>query len=119
VLIDVRAAGVNFPDVLLSYGKYQFKPPPPFVPGAEAAGVMKAVGQGVTACSVGERVAATMIHGAFAERIAVPRSSTARASKRARRLRPHVDEALPFSRGGEALTRLAKREVMGKIVLVP
>jgi NADPH:quinone reductase len=37
VLLDVRAAGVNFPDVLLTRGKYQFKPPPPFVPGGEAA----------------------------------------------------------------------------------
>ena len=46
VLVDVRAAGVNFPDVLLSYGRYQIKPEPPFVPGGEAAGVVKAVGWG-------------------------------------------------------------------------
>jgi NADPH2:quinone reductase len=72
VLIDVRAAGVNFPDVLLSYGKYQFKPPPPFVPGGEAAGVVQAVGAGVTSVAPGDRVAATVIHGAFAERIVVP-----------------------------------------------
>lgn len=71
VLVEVRAAGVNFPDVLLSYGKYQFRPPPPFVPGGEAAGVVKAVGAGVTAVAPGDRVAATMVHGAFAERIVV------------------------------------------------
>jgi NADPH:quinone reductase len=76
VLLEVRAAGVNFPDVLLSYGKYQFKPPPPFVPGGEAAGVVKAVGEGVTTVAPGDRVAATVIHGAFAERIVVPALAT-------------------------------------------
>lgn len=71
ILVDVRAAGVNFPDVLLSRGKYQFKPEPPFVPGGEIAGVVRAVGAGVTSLAVGDRVAATMIHGAFAERVVV------------------------------------------------
>lgn len=71
ILVDVRAAGVNFPDVLLSHGKYQFRPPPPFVPGGEIAGVVQAVGPGVTSLSAGDRVAATMIHGAFAERVVV------------------------------------------------
>ena len=69
ILIDVRAAGVNFPDVLLSHGKYQFKPPPPFVPGGELAGTVTAIGSGVKTIAVGDRVAATMIHGAFAERV--------------------------------------------------
>jgi NADPH2:quinone reductase len=72
IAIDVRACGVNFPEVLLSRGKYQFKPPPPFVPGGEASGVVAAVGAGVTSLAPGDRVAATMIHGAFAERIVVP-----------------------------------------------
>ena len=72
VLIDVRAAGVNFPEVLLSYGKYQFKPEPPFIPGGEASGVIGAIGAGVTSLKVGDRVAATMINGAFAEKIVVP-----------------------------------------------
>ena len=75
VLIDVRACGVNFPDVLLSRGMYQFKPPVPFVPGAEAAGVVAAVGAGVTSIAPGDRVAATMVNGAFAERICVPEIS--------------------------------------------
>lgn len=70
--IEVRAAGVNFPDVLLSHGKYQFKPPTPFIPGGEVAGVVSAVGPGVTTVAVGDRVAATMIHGAFAEHVVVP-----------------------------------------------
>ena len=76
VLIDVRAAGVNFPDVLLSRGKYQFKPEPPFSPGSEAAGVVAAVGAGVTSVAPGDRVAATAIYGAFAERIVVPELAT-------------------------------------------
>src|SRR3954454_22172530 len=70
VVIDVRAAGVNFPDVLVSYGKYQFKPEPPFVPGAEVAGVVSAAGPGAR-LRVGDRVAATMVSGAFAEQVVV------------------------------------------------
>ena len=76
VLIDVKAAGVNFPDVLLTRGKYQFKPPPPFSPGGEAAGVVKAVGADVNDLAVGDRVATTLIYGAFAERIVVPAMAT-------------------------------------------
>jgi NADPH:quinone reductase len=72
VAIDVKAAGVNFPDVLLSHGKYQFKPQPPFIPGGEVAGVVRAVGPGVTSVAVGDRVAATMIHGGYAEQVVVP-----------------------------------------------
>ncbi len=75
VAIDVRAAGLNFPDVLLSYGKYQFKPSPPFVPGGEAAGLVAEVGEGVTRVKKGDRVATTMLHGAFASRIVVPEPS--------------------------------------------
>jgi NADPH2:quinone reductase len=75
VLIDVKAAGVNFPDILLTRGLYQFKPPVPFSPGGEAAGIVRAVGAGVTSVAVGDRVATTTIHGAFAEVIAVPEVS--------------------------------------------
>jgi NADPH2:quinone reductase len=71
VLIDVRAAGVNFPDVLLSRGLYQFKPTPPFTPGGECSGVVREVGTGVTVVAPGDRVAATTVHGAFAEKICV------------------------------------------------
>ncbi|MDB4961366.1 MAG: putative Zn-dependent oxidoreductase [Myxococcales bacterium] len=72
VLIEVKACGVNFPDVLLTKGMYQFKPTPPFSPGGEAAGIVRAVGAGVTSLAVGDRVAATMVYGAFAEQIVVP-----------------------------------------------
>ena len=75
VVIDVKACGVNFPDILISRGLYQFKPAPPFIPGGEAAGIVKAVGAGVTDLAVGDRVAATMMYGAFAEQIAVPAGS--------------------------------------------
>jgi NADPH2:quinone reductase len=71
VVVDVRAAGVNFPDVLVSYGRYQFKADPPFVPGGEIAGVVSGVGSGVTGIEIGDRVAATMLSGAFAEKVAV------------------------------------------------
>lgn len=72
VLVEVKAAGVNFPDVLLTYGKYQFQPTLPFSPGGEVAGVVLAVGDGVDHVAVGDRVAATMLHGAFAEQVVVP-----------------------------------------------
>jgi NADPH2:quinone reductase len=75
VVIEVKAAGVNFPDVLITQGKYQFKPPPPFVPGGEVAGVVRKVGAGVTRLTVGDRVAATMLFGAFAEQVAVPEAA--------------------------------------------
>jgi NADPH:quinone reductase len=76
VLVEVKAAGVNFPDVLLSYGKYQFKPEPPFIPGGEAAGIVTAVGEGVQSTFIGDRVALWLIHGAFAERVVVPEAAT-------------------------------------------
>src|SRR5688500_20352973 len=75
IVLDVHAAGVNFPDVLITQGKYQFKPPPPFVPGGEVAGVVSAIGSGVTRFAVGDRVAATMLFGAFAEVVAVPEAA--------------------------------------------
>ncbi|MEO6418069.1 MAG: alcohol dehydrogenase catalytic domain-containing protein, partial [Polyangiaceae bacterium] len=76
VLVDVRAAGVNFPDVLLTYGKYQFKPELPFSPGGEAAGVVTAIGAGVTTVKPGDRVAVSLLNGAFAERIVAPEMAT-------------------------------------------
>jgi NADPH:quinone reductase len=75
VLIEVHAAGVNFPDVLLTYGKYQFKADPPFIPGGEAAGIVRAVGHAVTDVAPGDRVATTMMSGAFAEQVVVPEAA--------------------------------------------
>ncbi|MCF1252984.1 NADPH:quinone oxidoreductase family protein [Pseudomonas putida] len=72
ILLDVQAAGVNFPDTLIIEGKYQFQPPPPFSPGGEAAGVVAAVGEKAGAFKVGDRVMALTGWGAFAEQVAVP-----------------------------------------------
>ncbi|KUI08125.1 NADPH:quinone oxidoreductase [Mycolicibacterium acapulense] len=70
VVIRVRAAAVNYPDVLLIGGNYQVKVPPPFSPGSEMAGEVIAVGDGVD-CRVGSRVTATTFVGAFAEQAVV------------------------------------------------
>lgn len=72
VLLDVQAAGVNFPDTLIIEGKYQFQPPLPFSPGGEAAGVVSAVGEKVSGFKVGDRVMALTGWGSFAEQVAVP-----------------------------------------------
>jgi NADPH:quinone reductase len=67
VVIDVRAASVNFPDVLVIQNKYQMKPELPFTPGSEFAGVVRAVGPDVKRLKAGMRVAAYTAQGAFAE----------------------------------------------------
>lgn len=72
VAIDVQAAGVNFPDVLIIQNKYQFKPALPFTPGSELAGIVRAVGEGVTHYKAGDRVIAFVGQGAYAQQIAVP-----------------------------------------------
>jgi NADPH2:quinone reductase len=72
VVIAVHAAGVNFPDALMVMGQYQVRPPLPFTPGGEAAGVIIEVGSGVTHLHVGQRVVAFTRTGAFAERLSAP-----------------------------------------------
>jgi NADPH:quinone reductase len=72
VVIDVHAAGINFPDILITKGQYQFKPSPPFSPGGEVAGVVSAIGSGVTSVAVGDRVAGTMLYGGYAEKALLP-----------------------------------------------
>lgn len=75
VLIDVRAAGLNFPDVLMIQGKYQYQPDLPFVPGAECAGVVDEVGSKVTRYRVGDKVVAMGMTDAFAEKFVVDEKS--------------------------------------------
>ena len=67
IRIGVRACGVNFPDVLMLENKYQRKPPLPFAPGMEVAGVVTAIGDGVRGFKIGDRVAAFIAHGGLAE----------------------------------------------------
>jgi NADPH2:quinone reductase len=72
VLVDVRAIGCNFFDILMVQGKYQVRPPLPFSPGSELAGVVRAVGPGVTRTRPGQRVVSTVEWGAYAEQAVVP-----------------------------------------------
>ncbi len=67
VLIEVKAASVNFPDALMVQGLYQVKPPLPFTPGAEISGIVKSVGTEVRHCKAGDRVIALTGTGGFAE----------------------------------------------------
>lgn len=69
VRIRVHAAGVNFPDVLMIKGEYQFKPPFPFSPGGEVAGEVTEVGAGVDGVAVGDRVLSVVGSGGFAEEV--------------------------------------------------
>lgn len=71
VAVAVKACGVNFPDGLIIENKYQFKPPLPFSPGAEVAGIVKAVGEGVMSPKVGDRVIASCGWGGMAEQVIV------------------------------------------------
>ena len=71
VRVEVHAAGVNFPDLLMIEGKYQYKPPFPFAPGAEASGVVLETGAKVTGIRPGDRVIAMTGSGAFAEQVVV------------------------------------------------
>ena len=72
VLINVHAIGHNYPDILMLQGKYQTKPQRPFVPGRDVAGVVAAVGEGVTRVQPGDRVAAPLRWGGYAEQAVGP-----------------------------------------------
>ena len=85
VRIAVKAAGVNFPDTLIIRDLYQFKPPRPFAPGGEVAGVIEAVGDGVAGFAPGDRVMAGGINGGFATHFI---AEAARTNK--------IPDAMPF-----------------------
>lgn len=88
VIIGVRAVGINFPDTLIIEDRYQFKPPRPFAPGAEVAGVIEAIGDNVKGLARGDRVMAVPGWGGLAERIAVPASTVFR-----------IPDAMSFEQG--------------------
>ena len=75
IVVQVSAAGVNFPDALMVMGQYQVRPPLPFTPGGEAAGVITAVAADVVHLQVGQRVVVFTRTGAFAERVCAPASA--------------------------------------------
>ena len=70
VVIQIKACGVNFPDLLITQGLYQFKPSLPFSPGAEVSGIVKEVGEGVTHLNVGDRVFTGLLFGGYAQEVA-------------------------------------------------
>ncbi|HSG89226.1 MAG TPA: NADPH:quinone oxidoreductase family protein [Pseudomonadales bacterium] len=72
VRVRLKACALNFPDVLMIQGGYQFKPPLPFAPGMEAAGDVESVGAGVTGLKAGDAVVVNMRHGGLAEAVTVP-----------------------------------------------
>ena len=78
VRVEVAAAAVNFPDVLLIANEYQISVPPPFVPGSEFAGVIVETGDGAEAFAVGNQVTGTGLYGAFAEEVVVPAAALSR-----------------------------------------
>jgi NADPH2:quinone reductase len=85
VLVEIRAIGCNFPDILMVQGKYQVKPPLPFAPGHEVAGTVRSVGAQVNALRPGQRVIANLEWGGYAER----------AVTEARRVHP-IPDAMPW-----------------------
>jgi len=92
VVVSVRAVGVNFPDFLIIQDMYQFKPERPFSPGGEISGIVKSVGEGVTALKPGDRVFGSCGWGGMAEEIAVE----------ARRL-VRMPESMPFEEAAALL----------------
>ena len=88
VLVNIKAAGINFPDLLNIAGQYQVKTPLPFVPGNEAAGIVEVVGEDVTRFKEGDRVIITPLAGGFAEKCVV-----------AERLCLHLPGSMSFEQG--------------------
>lgn len=92
IVVSVKAVGVNFPDFLIIQDMYQYKPPRPFSPGGEIAGVVKSVGDGVTAFKPGDKVFGSTGAGGMAEEIVVP----------ANRMNP-LPDFMPFEEGASLL----------------
>ena len=75
LLVRVKACAINYPDVLIIEDKYQFKPPRPFAPGGEIAGIVEQTGDGATGWTVGDRLIAMLGHGGLAEKVLVAAAS--------------------------------------------
>jgi NADPH:quinone reductase len=92
VRVAVRACGVNFPDLLIIQDLYQYKPPRPFAPGSEVAGIVDAVGEGVEHVRVGDRVLLSPARGGMAEKAVGPASNCWK-----------IPEAMPFDEAAALL----------------
>ena len=75
LLVRVKACAMNYPDVLIIEDKYQFKPPRPFAPGGEIAGVVEQVGEGISGWSEGDRLITMLGHGGLAEKVLIAPAS--------------------------------------------
>lgn len=116
VLIDVIAAGLNFADTLITAGKYQLKPQPPFVPGFEVAGRVAAIGDAVSGYEAGDLVMGLLDWGGFAERVAAP-------AARVFKLHPNADPiaaaGFPVAYGTAHLgLRFRARLAAGETILI-
>lgn len=96
VVIDVKAAGVNFPDILLVEGKYQMKPPLPFTPGGEVSGTIASVGDGVQGFKAGDRVVAATLLNGFAEKVVTAANQVA-----------PIPDSMPFDEAAALITTYA------------
>ena len=139
VRLKVQAAGVNFPDTLIIQNLYQFKPPLPFTPGGEAAGVIDAVGEGVTGFKPGDRALVMTGTGCFAEQVIAKAAQTIpiegsmpfdiaagftmtygtshHALKQRARLQPGETVLVLGAAGGVGLTAVELAKVMGATVI--
>ena len=116
ILVDVKACGVNFTDLLSIDGKYQNNPPPPFTPGKDAAGIVAAVGANVTNHKVGDRVIAHVIHGGMAEKTVCPAALAFSLPDRVK-FEDAAAMGLAYLTGYLALTRRGAMNA-GEVVLV-
>lgn len=116
ILVDVKACGINFTDLLSLDGKYQNNPPPPFTPGKDAAGIVSAVGANVSNHKVGDRVIAHVIHGAMAEKTVCP-AAMAFPLPEGVEFDAAAAMGLAYLTGYLALTRRGKLQA-GEVVLI-
>ena len=121
VLIEIKAASLNFPDLLIVQNKYQMKPPLPFVPGSEYAGLVQAVGDGVTQLQVGQSVACLSGTGGFAKK--EPKADAAAMAELVQwyaqgKIKPVIDSTMPMADLKAAYARMGSRGVKGKLVMV-
>ena len=115
VLIENKAASVNFPDVLMIQGLYQFQPELPFTPGGESAGIVSAVGEGVENISVGDRVFAMTGMGAFSEKILAHHSSVVKIPEN---MGFETAAALPMTYGTSLYALKQRAELKAKETLL-